>query len=322
MRNYKLYLTGLPVIESLSDLSEETKISKGMLYKISKNNSKNYIKYQIEKRNGKMREIASPSREVKGIQKWILRNILDKCNSTQYATAYIREKNILENLIPHQGNRYVLILDIVDFFGAIKYNKIFNVFKTIGYSDHISHIFTNFCTLDSKLPQGGVTSPALSNLVTIKMDRRIGGFCKSLNTTYTRYADDMTFSYFDTSNFSRIKNFTRKVLTENEFMINEDKTRILGPRRRKIITGLTLSDSGIRIGKRKKKYLRSKIYQLYINKFDADIEKNDSKSLKTIEKHIDGWLSFLNCVDKKTYHQLNNFKKMQIKKANLNIQNK
>lgn len=251
--NYKLYLSNLPVIDDLQTLADYTHLSKGFLYKISIISDRYYKEFQIPKKSGGFRTIACPSRPIKAVQAWILRNILDTVHVTESATGFRTGKNLLFNVEPHKNNRYILCLDIDDFFPSVQYPKVYNVFRTLGYNPHISHVFTSICTYNGTLPQGGVTSPALSNIVCIRLDRRIVGYTGKRNITFTRYADDMTFSCMSQGRLVGAKRTVEKIVTEEGFRLNPEKTRFIGPRRQRKITGLVIGDDTVGVGRKRKK---------------------------------------------------------------------
>ena len=87
-------------------------------------------------------------------------------------------------------------MDIKDFFPSIKINREMSVFRVLCYTKKISYYLASICCLDGVLPQGAATSPSLSNIIAKRLDYRLNGFAKKFNLTYTRYADDFTFSGF------------------------------------------------------------------------------------------------------------------------------
>jgi hypothetical protein len=189
-----LRLLNLPVFSTIEELSSLLHIEVSLIKILSNFSYRYYRKYKIPKPNGEFREIKQPCKKLKAIQAWILRNILDTLNPSPNATAYIKKKKLLDNVTPHNNNRYFLCLDLEDFFPSISINRVAKVFSLIGYSGKAVHILANLCTCDNNLPQGAVTSPSLSNLIAAKLDRRILGYTSRKNITYTRYADDITLS--------------------------------------------------------------------------------------------------------------------------------
>jgi len=222
---YKLYMGGLPVVEGLQDLADYTHLSAGLLYRLSKYNDKFYQSFRLPKKRGGSRVIFCISKEMKAVQAWILRDILDRVHVADSATGFRTGENTLDNARRHKDNRYFLCLDIENFFPSISYAKVYTVFKAIGYDSHVSHILASLCTCEGKLPQGGVTSPALSNIVCIRLDHRISGYAGKRNIAYTRYADDMTFSSLSPGRLVGAKRVVVEILRDEGFTLNEAKTR-------------------------------------------------------------------------------------------------
>ena len=153
------------------------RISKGTLYNFSQHNSFYYNTFKIPKNNGGHRLIAQPSRSLKAIQAWILRNILEKLNSSSSSKGFEMGTSILDNAIPHQEANAILSIDLEDFFSNIKSNWVFCVFRSLGYDYVISSILTTLCTYNGYLPQGGPCSPKLSNLVCLSPGFKIRRVC-------------------------------------------------------------------------------------------------------------------------------------------------
>jgi len=221
-----------------------------------------YRTFNIPKKNGDLREISEPLPNLKDIQKWILEEILYKCKVSKYAKAYIPRRSVKENARFHRNQKIVLTLDIKNFFGSIKYIKIYLFFRQLGYSVSLSTMLANLCCLDGSLPQGAPTSPALSNLVTYRIDQRIGGFALNNNIRYTRYSDDMTFSGdFDEG---RVIQFVSKVVSDEGLTLNDKKTRVRYASQRQEVTGITVNNK-LQASKEMRRKLRQELY--YINKY-------------------------------------------------------
>jgi len=300
MKQYRLQLFGLPIINDLKDLSDHLHLSKSLLYRLSKFNSRHYVSFSIPKKNGTLRLIHCPNKEMKAVQAWILRNILEKIILPDPAMGFREKRGIRENALAHKGNQYFLSLDVDDFFPSIGYSKVYNIFKMMGYNLHVAHLLTSLCTCNAVLPQGGVTSPMISNIVCIHLDKRIAGYVGKHNVTYTRYADDLTFSSLSFMRLLRIKKFIERILSEEGFNLNKEKTRFMGKRVRREVTGLVLGENTVGVGRQKKRILRVKIFQLLRDKIN---EENKAKQIN----HINGWLSFLAHIDKEGVRMLERY---------------
>ena len=189
-------------------LTDNQKIKK--LYIMSNNITKYYNSFKIKKRNGKNRNILSPYTDLKKIQNNILNNLLYDKRVSTFAKAYVKNTSLVDNVSVHKGYKYILKLDIKNFFESIDYVNVYNVFKEYGFSSGICGLLAHLVTYDDYLPQGAPTSPYLSNLVLRDFDLKVGKWCKSNKINYTRYSDDMTFS----GNFkpSEVVKMVRKML--------------------------------------------------------------------------------------------------------------
>jgi RNA-directed DNA polymerase len=295
--NIRLNMLGLPAIQTVDDFSELTHISKYTIYQLSKNGDKYYKTYTIPKKSGKYRTICQPSKKLKGLQSWILVNILNKLQVSSSCKGFEKGSSTYYNAEPHKNSNSLLTIDLKDFFPTIKQKQVFNIFKSLGYNNLISVIFSNICTYEESLPQGGPCSPKLANLSAWQLDVRIQGYVGKRGINYTRYADDLSFSGLNPPKVVQIIPMIKKIIEDENFEINPAKTRISGLSRAKIVTGLVLSEGAIGIGRNKFKGVRSKIYHLTLPHEQTNI---------TLLYETNGWLSYLKSVDIK---RLNKVKK-------------
>lgn len=286
--SYGLRMLGLPVIATLNDFSHATHISKNTIYQLSKNSSKHYLTFEVSKKSGGKRPIAQPSRRLKGLQVWILRNILDKLKVSSSCKGFEKGSSTAANVSPHVGANIVINLDLEDFFGNIDSVRIYYLFRALGYNSLISTIFANVCTFEDGLPQGSPCSPRLANLVAWKLDARIQGYVGRRGVTYTRYADDMSFSGINPLKACKTLPIVKKIIENEGFILNEKKTRVAGSSKRKKITGLVLSEGSFGIGSKQYKILRAKVHKLSNPENANDYE---------LIANIKGWIAYLKSVD-------------------------
>ena len=283
-------MLGLPAIRTVDDLSGVTHISKYTLYQLSKNADKHYFTYTIPKKNGRLRTISQPSKKLKGLQSWVLTSILNKLKVSKSCKGFEKGSSVADNAEPHRGANTILTLDIQDFFHSIGKEKVYSIFKSIGYNSYIATILTNVCTFRGALPQGSPCSPKLANLSTWMLDMRIQGYVGKRGINYTRYADDLSFSGLHPSKVLNIIPMIKVILNNEDFSINHDKTRIAGPARAKKVTGLIISNNSVGIGAKRYREIRSKINHLAL--------PGEQKNIKLLNEIL-GWLAYVNSVDKK-----------------------
>ncbi|MHA1821348.1 MAG: retron St85 family RNA-directed DNA polymerase [Promethearchaeota archaeon] len=300
-----------PRIETIEDLAQLTRLSKGLIYRLSGFNSKFYRIIKRKKKSGGIRIIREPSKAMKAVQSWILRFILDKIDLPDYATGFRPQKNIADNAIIHKGNQFILCYDIEDFFPSISYARVYNVFKMINYNSFICHMFTSLCTCNGVLPQGAITSPALSNIVSTRMDSRIGNYVGKYMVYYSRYADDITLSAKSIAKLQKVSHFVKHIIRDEGFLLNPNKTRYLTPSRCRKITGIVLSDDSMGIGKRTKLHLRVLIHCALCN------SKLDAEARQKMIRSLSGWMAFLYSVDKTGMWQLKKYTERLVEKYNI-----
>lgn len=258
----------LPQFNNIQELSGLIGVTESLIYCLSKRTEQYYKKFSIPKKSGGIRQIYIPSYTMKIIQKWILRNILDKVKPSNQAMAFRKGSNFSckANAVFHKETRYGIAIDLENFFDNISAKRVYGVFRNLGYSSKSATILTNLCTLDDFLPQGAVCSPSLSNLVCLSLDARLSGLCEKRRIRYSRYADDMYFSSDNQDVLKKTVPIIRKILTDEGFCVNERKIYYHTPSNRKQINGITIHRkefdcSEIKAPKELKRKIRTEIYR-------------------------------------------------------------
>ncbi|MFC4165654.1 retron St85 family RNA-directed DNA polymerase [Epilithonimonas zeae] len=301
----RLKILGLPNITDLEDFAYLINLSKNSIYQLSKNSEYYYKTYQIAKKNGKLRDISQPNKQLKGIQLWILNNILNKLKVSEYSKGFEKGQSISDNVRPHIFSNCLLNIDIKDFYPSINSIKVYNLFKSIGYNNLISTLLTNICTYKNSLPQGSPCSPKISNLICWKMDSRLQGYVGKKGIIFTRYADDITFSSIMPDKLIGVLPFVEKIIIDEGFTLNKYKTRFTGKLRRREITGLVIYDNNFGIGRKKLRIIRSKVYN-----FTKTTDNVNHKALH----HLYGWMNYIKSVDEVRYKSLLEYIKLLYQK--------
>lgn len=282
---YTQQLLSLPILEDADDLSQSIRLPKEVISKFSVNNDRYYHRIEMKKKSGGIRHIESPIKELKAIQRWVLRYILDKLSPSVYAKGFVKNKSIFDNAKPHEGNQYVLNIDLRDFFTNVQASHVYTLFKNIGYNNNIAFSLTSFCTKGGYLPQGAPTSPALSNLVCLRLDHRVSTYCKKRALTYTRYADDICISGNKILILQKASYLIKDIINDEGFTVNSKKEKFLGPKVRREVTGLTVTPK-ITISKKNYCIYRKRIY---------DLVRTEIQNKHEI---IQGIISFVRSIDK------------------------
>ena len=221
-----------------------------------------YQRFTIPKKTGGERLISAPMPRLKRTQYWVLDNLLDKVPVHPAAHGFVPDRSILTNAAQHVGRDVVVNLDLKDFFPTLTFRRVKGKFRGLGYPEAVATVLALLCTepdvdeleLDGerlfvsrgqrRLPQGAPTSPMLTNLVCSRLDARLTALAGSLGFTYTRYADDMTFSASG-DGAGKVAILLKMVgeITANEgFTVHPDKTRVMRRGRRQEVTGLTVNE--------------------------------------------------------------------------------
>lgn len=274
----------LPIIYSVKHLSKLVGYDVSYIQRATHLQYQKYMyrHYKIPKKNWGKREISEPLPSLKEIQTRILTNILSNVKTSRYNKAYKKWGNIKEHVKYHEWYKKVLTLDINNFFWSIPYREIEKIFINMWYSKQISYKLARLCTLKETLAQWAPTSPYISNIYLKIFDEKISEYCKEKNINYTRYADDMAFSWKFTE--QDIIDFVEKELWNLWLSLNTTKTRIMKQNTKQIISWIVVNKK-----KQVPKWRRNKIRNtmFYIQKFwlDNHMEKEKIKKANYL-KHL------------------------------------
>ncbi len=261
----KLQQAGLPVLATPADVARALEISIPRLRWLAFHNESStvshYVRFTVPKKSGGTRELASPHRSLAKAQQWVRRNILEKLPLHDAAHGFVRGRGTRTNAAPHVGKAVVVNCDLKDFFPTITFPRVEGLFRGLGYSPAAATVLALLCTdcprkavqYDGRewhvaagpraLPQGACTSPALSNRAARRLDARLAGIARKLEWTYTRYADDLTFSA-DPPAAGKIGYLlarVRHIAADEGFQVNEAKTRVLRRAAAQSVTGIVVN---------------------------------------------------------------------------------
>jgi retron-type reverse transcriptase len=261
----KLAAAGLPVLHTPADLANALGLTipklRWLCFQAEVATRIHYVQFEVPKKSGGTRTLSAPHRTLATAQEWVLANILAKLPTEEPAHGFVHGRSTLTNAAPHAGRDVVVNLDLEGFFPAVGFARVRHVFRRLGYSGAVATLLALLCTECPRkrvvyagtpyfvatgprgLPQGACTSPALSNQVARKLDRRLAGLARKLGLTYTRYADDLTFSagpgFRDKVGYLIAR--VRHVAADEGFVVNAKKTRVLRPESRQTVTGLVVN---------------------------------------------------------------------------------
>jgi RNA-directed DNA polymerase len=305
---------------------------------------KRYKTFTIKKKSGADRTIHAPVKGLKSILRSL--NFVLQCiyKPHEAATGFVLNKSIVDNAKRHVGHHYVLNMDLKDFFHSfdlyrVKFGllrELWGINNILKYQekkkddfmqkDEIAFVIACLCThpftidgeVQSVLPQGSPTSPTLTNILCAKLDRRLYGLANRFGATFTRYADDITFSsshniYQQVENpvlnekgtYDDFISELGRLIKEEKLVINPMKTRLQKAGYRQEATGLIVNDK-VNVRRRYVKQIRMWLY--YWEKYGYEkanqiFKRNyiaDKGHVKNINAHLvnvlDGKLEFLKMV--------------------------
>ena len=196
------------------------------LYRLAYLGPNAYKKIDVPKKNSdEKRTLTVPNLELKGVQKQINFYILKRVEVHHCAYAYVPGRSVYKAAKKISNNSVVLHLDIKEFFDNISANRVYGVYKSIGYSDKASWILTKLTTYDNYICQGSPTSPFLSNIVCINLDKNLTTLARKWGLSYIRYSDDLYFCGSKDFKHHMFKGVVANVLRDNGFRLNNKKTR-------------------------------------------------------------------------------------------------
>lgn len=303
--NVILNTLNVPIINDFAHLAEQLSLTQELLYFLTYKKKYCYVQREIPKKDGTSRVLYVPNLSLKVVQRWILKEILEKIKVSRQAMAFVPKKNGLKtNAEYHKNNIFILEMDIKNFFGSISEKKVFQLFCKIGYNTDVAAVLANLCTYDDVLPQGAVTSPYIANLIVYHLDVRLNGLCSRRDIVYTRYADDLSFSSNNRTRLNSTEKLVKYIVKEEGFEINEKKTRYLSNEVKKTIAGITINNEEVHVDKGLKKKIRSMIFNSIVNK-DYSMNEKIRGSIAYVDSIENGYkvkmLSYVEHITGKVY---------------------
>lgn len=252
-----------------------------------------YKSKKITKKNGTVRELNIPPSFVKTMQKKVNKLLQALYIAPKPVHGFIKadennKKSIVSNANMHTKKYIVINLDIKDFFDSINFGRVRGLFlsKPFEIDEKIATRLAQLVSYENKLPQGAPTSPILSNFICKRMDYSLIKIAKKFSLTYSRYADDITFSSHKKNlNLKQIIEEVTKVVLDNGFTINTKKTRFQMAHHTQIVTGLKVNQK-VNINSKYKKQIRSMLYSWYTKGLEKATELHFEKYNKQPKKYL------------------------------------
>ena len=272
-------------------------------------NNPSYRHYTIEKKRGGTRDIYAPSPELKTIQKqlnyflqayylWIKPEVV---HGFVINPGYLLKNcNIVANAMMHTRKKYVLNIDLQDFFPGISAWQVKETFmsQNFMFNEQIATALTLLTTYQGCLPTGAPSSPAISNFVCYQLDHDLIELCRTKSIAYSRYADDLTFSSDKLIASDAILDIIL-LIKKNNFRINEKKLRLRSSNSRQTVTGITVNEK-VNVNRRLLKKIRAMLHDLDTNGLDVATKKHyrikgeaGIELKKTFLRRLRGYINFV-----------------------------
>ncbi|MGA5187669.1 reverse transcriptase family protein [Streptomyces griseoincarnatus] len=321
----RLNAKDLTPVLTLAHLAHLTGVPYLYLREIVQRRRNPYTEFSRPKREtGKTRTISAPDPILMDVQRWLLAHIFSRLTPHQASYAYQRGRSAVQCAQRHLGATWLLKFDLHDFFPSINERAVHAVVHAAGYNNLISFEIARLCTqvpytvdwpcgratyqaipsyntpIVGRLPQGAPTSGAVANAVARPLDEALAALADRYDMTYTRYADDMTFS--------TLRPFARPVLTRcvaeitqavaaTSFTLHRKKTRVVPPGARKIVLGLLVDGDQVRLPRHTRKRLEDHIRGAEKFGFASHVGHIGFSSLRGFIHHVDGLLAYAHGVD-------------------------
>lgn len=301
-----------------------------------------YRNFKIRKRVAglgqavRYRKISVPTPDLYRVQRWMAMHVLRSITVHGASHAFSPDSSIVKCAEKHCGAKWMVKLDIMDFFGSISEMQVYRVFFSLGYQPLVSFEMARLCTYRPEhdippdfvsarfqvpsgrikkrgrviesynhsymgfLPQGAPTSPMLANLAMRDIDENILAIANSFGLLYTRYSDDLTFSTrkdFDRQHASQLIHEIRKLLIKQGLRLNRLKTAVIPPGARKIVLGLLVDGDVPRLSRPFKDRIRQHLY--YLEKFGPDqhVSQRGFDSVGGFFRHLKGLIDFAHMIE-------------------------
>ncbi|MFT3698890.1 MAG: reverse transcriptase family protein [Kofleriaceae bacterium] len=263
-----------------------------------------YIEFEIPKAKGGTRKIHAPRPWLRKIQRKILDEILAKIPTHDAAHGFVRDRSTVTNAKPHVGSALVVKLDLKDFFPTVHYRRVRGLFQSLGYNAGVASALAGLTTYRPQLPngetvwpgtlpQGAPTSPAIANLTCRRLDSRLTNLAAKFGATYTRYADDLTFSFaaMPEIRIGRFLWFVDGICEQEGFVERPDKRRILRAKHQQRITGIVVNES-VHVPRADRKRFRAILHNCAKHGVASQAKGNDH-----FESYLAGYAAYVHMVE-------------------------
>lgn len=296
-----------PELEDEATLLAYLKMSTAELKKIWWYRGRMYTHFNIAKSAGKVRTISAPDDRLKIIQRK-LAPLLDQLYRVRNPVhAFVPKRSVKSNAEAHGSRRFVVNLDLKDFFPTITEKRIVGLLQSLGVNDRVADIVARLCCNASQLPQGAPTSPVLSNMICYRLDTDLLSVAKASRAIYTRYADDITFSSHQPlaplfeAGVPAVGRFSPELLSAqlnaaiaaNGFVVHPEKAHYADRNSRRMVTGVKIN-AGLNVDRRYVRRIRAVLHSIEVlGLADAQARHSAKGGKGNLEDHLRGKISYV-----------------------------
>lgn len=262
----------------VDQMARSTQLEKSELLRLAQSASQHYKVYTIPKRNGEPRPIAHPSRELKAVQRWIVKVIIQRFPIHDAATAYRKGGGIRVNAERHRTSLYTNRYDFANFFPSFKRHQVQSFVQSeaskVGMvlsDDDVDFIGAIVCR-HGRLTIGAPSSPAITNAMMFQFDKKMFEYCLERNLVYTRYADDV---FISSSESNKMVNLEARIAEAKRgidhlaIRLNSQKTAHLSKKYHRSVAGVVITpDHRLSIGRARKREVKALIHRWINGKLD------------------------------------------------------
>jgi hypothetical protein len=209
-----------------------------------------------------IRRIDNPTKQIKDIQKLILRRILRKVALPRFMFGAVAGKTLSEHAQTHLAHQTenLVTMDISSYYPSINCFQVYFVWHSIlGFSPAVSAILTQLTTYEWRLPQGAPTSPALANIYLASIYGPICMFADARDVKVSTWVDDLVFSG---KHAKSVRGLVIRTLKSHGLVINQNKNKVFDPSSEKVVTGVRLGARNVRVPHKTMSELRAAVHRL------------------------------------------------------------
>ncbi len=211
----------------------------------------------------------------------------------------------------HSGKKWVLKMDIKDFYGSVRFEDIRNVISRLFpyRSSVVTDYLVDLVTISNKLPVGAPTSAHIANACFLPLDRRIKDYCNWHDVTYSRYMDDLTFSADSKNSLNSVEYYISDIVQDFGFRVNKKKTRYISANKQQNVLGIVVNKE-VRIPKTLRRKIRAMIYHCAMaNGYIVPRPQKYALFPESDLNRLKGYMNYAKSVDIKTYMKFRKYSK-------------